>query len=170
MLYALLIVVIIVILYYWKKEGYSNDQLDWIAQKQQTIDRKPKLSKQDKIRGAINEQHEHFDVAVDEKAQDYSCDAQPTTAAPKGDDFNEYVIANAVDSQVIKNHATFVSENKNSPAVITGRTWSMDAHDSYDPIPWMGIRGRPQRVPVDNPDQEPDVDINLYPETQKLRW
>lgn len=173
MFYALLIVAVIIAIYYWKKEGYSNDQLDWLAQKQQSIDRrvadKP-LTKRDKIANALNEQRDHFEVAVDDKAQDYACDNQPRTSAPQGDDYNSFVIANAVDNSVVKNHARFVEENKNSAAVITGRTWSADAHDSYDPVQWIGIRGRPQRVAVDNPDQEPDIDISLFPEQQRLRW
>ncbi len=97
--------------------------------------------------------------------------ANNTYGAP-GSDFKDWITAQSVDPQVIKNHSEFIADRLNTVGTnITGRTYSPDSHDSYDPISWIGIRGRPQAVPTsDNQAQVPDVDYNLYSKTQKLRW
>ncbi len=87
-----------------------------------------------------------------------------------GADFKDWVSSQAVDNNVIKNHAEYVSDRESTTTQnITGRTFSPDSHDSYDPIPWIGLR-RPQAVPVCNPTQVPDVDYNLYDKSPKLTW
>lgn len=87
-----------------------------------------------------------------------------------GADFKDWVASQAVDLQVIKNHAEYVSDrDATTTQNITGRTFSPDAHDSYDPIPWVGLR-RPQAVPTCNPTQVPDVDYNLYEKDAKFTW
>lgn len=89
----------------------------------------------------------------------------------KGLSYNDYAAAQAVDQQVIKNHAEFVKERAQGGSVNwTGRTYSPDSNESYDPQPWIGIRGRPQRVQVCSPTQVPDMDLNLFPNQQKLVW
>jgi len=74
-----------------------------------------------------------------------------------GADYAAFAASSEIDPEVIKNHATFVSERSG----FTGRTFSPDSHDSYDPISWVGLR-RPEYVKVCNPTQIPDIDINLY--------
>lgn len=74
-----------------------------------------------------------------------------------GMDYAAFASTQEIDPEVIKNHATFVSERSG----FTGRTFSPDSHDSYDPISWVGLR-RPEYVKVCNPTQVPDIDINLY--------
>lgn len=86
-----------------------------------------------------------------------------------GADFKDYLTSQAVDNSVIANHAEFVRDRQKFGNV-TGRTYSPDSHDSYDPTPWIGIRGRPQNVPFGNPDQVPDVDFSLYADKQRVTW
>jgi hypothetical protein len=87
-----------------------------------------------------------------------------------GLEFKDWVTSQSVDPQVLKNHAEFVRDRiSDNPQNITGRTYSPDMHDSYDPIPWVGLR-RPQAVPVCNPTQVPDVDYNLYESRPKFTW
>jgi hypothetical protein len=88
-----------------------------------------------------------------------------------GLDFKDWVTSQSVDPQVLKNHAEFVADRlgTDNPQNITGRTYSPDSHDSYDPIPWVGLR-RPQAVAVCNPTQVSDVDYNLYETKPKFTW
>jgi len=80
-----------------------------------------------------------------------------------GMDYGSFVMSQAVDDQVIVNHANYVKNRKEfgTSGEYTGRTYSPDSHDSYDPIPWQGLR-RPEYVNQCNPTQVPDVDTNLY--------
>lgn len=86
-----------------------------------------------------------------------------------GMDYKDWVTAQSVDPAVIKNHAGFVKDQTKSNVNITGRTYSPDSHDSYDPVPWQGLF-RPQAVPVCNPTQVPDVDYDLYNKERKFAW
>jgi len=100
-----------------------------------------------------------------------TCDpADPATFAEweyggKDMDYKDWVTSQGVDDKVIENHLQFVKDKKGlgpGGEFITGRTWSPDSHDSYDPIPWIGIRGRPSAVPQLNPTQVPDLDTSFY--------
>ena len=87
-----------------------------------------------------------------------------------GLEYKDWVTSQSVDPQVLKNHAEFVKDRiSDNPQNITGRTYSPDMHDSYDPIFWIGLR-RPQAVPVCNPTQVPDTDYNLYETRPKFTW
>lgn len=80
-------------------------------------------------------------------------------------DYKEFVASQAVDEKVIANHLEFVRERRGlgpEGEFTTGRTYSPDSHDSYDPVPWVGIRGRPRAVPQCNPTQVPDMDTSLF--------
>lgn len=88
-----------------------------------------------------------------------------------GMDYKDWVASQAVDPAVLKNHAEFVQDRlENQQQWATSTAYSPDSHDSYDPIPWQGIRGRPQAVAMCNPTQVPDVDVNLYDKCQKVTW
>lgn len=91
-----------------------------------------------------------------------------------GLDYSDWVKAQGVDPEVRKNHAEFINERIGGAgvqgAITTGRTYSPDANDSYDPYPWIGIRGRPAAVPVCNPTQMPDTDFDYYPTQRKMTW
>lgn len=79
-------------------------------------------------------------------------------------DYKDYVASQAVDDKVIENHLQFVRDRKGlgpEATFVTGRVFSPDSHDSYDPIPWVGL-SRPQYVQQCNPTQVPDIDTNLY--------
>lgn len=124
-------------------------------------------------RNAMNEQMEYFATCKDtdetSKALDCVCGdnekfsfAENDYGAP-GMDYKAYVTSQAVDDKVIKNHLAYVEERKGlgPEGEFTGRTYSPDSHDSYDPIPWVGLR-RPQYVQQCNPTTVPDCDTNLY--------
>lgn len=86
-------------------------------------------------------------------------------------EYKDWVTSQSVDTQVIKNHSEFVKDRfLGNPSNVTGRTYSPDYHDSYDPVPWIGIRGRPQAVSQCNPTQVPDMDINLFVQKPKFIW
>jgi hypothetical protein len=91
-----------------------------------------------------------------------------------GLDYSDWVKAQGVDSEVQKNHSEFIKERLGGAgvqgAITTGRTYSPDSNDSYNPYPWIGIRGRPQAVAVCNPSQMPDTDFDLYPVKAKMSW
>jgi hypothetical protein len=91
-----------------------------------------------------------------------------------GLDYSDWVKAQGVDPEVQKNHAEFIKERQGGAgvqgAITTGRTYSPDSNDSYNPYPWIGIRGRPQAVAVCNPTQMPDTDFDLYPVKSKMSW
>lgn len=80
-----------------------------------------------------------------------------------GLDYNAWVSSQAVDDQVIKNHVDFVANIRGlgPNGEFTGRTYSADSHDSYNNIPWIGLR-RPEYVSMQNPTQVPDADLSLY--------
>ncbi len=79
--------------------------------------------------------------------------------------YNQWMKNQGVSADVQKNHSDWLADRNQvshgGGSYYTGRTYSVDSHDSYDPIPWIGLR-RPEYVPVGNPDQVPDVDYELY--------
>jgi len=83
----------------------------------------------------------------------------------KGLDYKTYMTSQGVGQDVIKNHQQYLSDRttleQTGAVFVTGRTYSPDSNDSYDPIPWIGLR-RPEYVKMCNPTQVPDVDVNLY--------
>jgi hypothetical protein len=88
-----------------------------------------------------------------------------------GMEYKDWVAAQSIDPAVIKNHADFVKDRETTgTGNVLGRTYSPDSHDSYDPIPWIGIRGRPEAVKTCNPTQQPDVNYDLYEDKPKLTW
>jgi len=96
---------------------------------------------------------------------DCVCGDDPSTAFAEYDygkpglDYKAFVTSQAVDAAVIHNHLQFVHGPNGYYS--TGRTYSPDSHESYDPIPWIGLR-RPEYVTQCNPTQVPDVDLDLY--------
>lgn len=116
----------------------------------------------------INEHSEYFNIVSGAETCTDTGFAVNEFGAP-GMDFKDWVMAQSVDPQTIKNHTEFVKDRTKNGEFMTGRTFTPDSHDSYDPIPWVGLR-RPQAVPVGNPDQTPDVDYNLYSNKPGLVW
>ncbi len=87
-----------------------------------------------------------------------------------GMDFKDWVASQAVDSQVIKNHAEFVKDRLgNDSQNITGRTWAVPDDIEVDQVPWVGLR-RPEAVPTCNPTQVPDTNYNWYLNQPKFTW
>ncbi len=89
----------------------------------------------------------------------------------EGMDFKDWVASQAVDPQMIKNHSEFIQDRfQQRGQNQLGRTYSPDSHDSYDPIPWMGLR-RPQAVKLSGINaQVPDVDYDLYSKNPTFTW
>ena len=83
--------------------------------------------------------------------------------------YHEWMTAQAIDPQIVSNHTAFVKDRTNQ-GNWTAIAYSPSSNDSYDPIPWQGILGRPQAVAVANPTQVPDIDQSLYAKTQKVVW
>jgi hypothetical protein len=128
------------------------------------------------------EQLEYFSACKDASEMNKSLDctgedgdgkfsyAENDYGAP-GLDYKSWVTSQAVDTAVLKNHSEFVKDRTGNNSInATGRTYAVPDDIEVDQIPWIGIRGRPQRVDVCNPTQVADVNIDYYPEKQKLRW
>jgi hypothetical protein len=115
------------------------------------------------------EQMEGFSVCKDpdevSKMLDCVCGDDPATTFAQFDygkpglDYKAFVTSQAVDAAVIHNHLQFVHGPNGYYS--TGRTYSPDSHESYDPIPWTGLR-RPEYVVQCNPTQVPDTNLDLY--------
>jgi hypothetical protein len=121
---------------------------------------------------AVQEQLEHFAVCGTNdgiKCENVDMSYGENEFGAPGMDYNSWVASQAVDDQVIKNHSEFVQDRMYNKVFWTGRVYTPDSHDSYDPLPWTGLR-RPVQAPQCNPTQVPDVDISLYDEKQKLRF
>ncbi len=104
-----------------------------------------------------------------------NCDEKNTYAVSEfggpGLTYGDWVKAQGLDPAVLENHAKFVADkNRNPSGNMTGRTWSPDRHMSYDPIPWVGLTGRPQAVAQCNPTQVPDLDLTLYETRPRFTW
>lgn len=131
---------------------------------------------------AIAEQVEHFASCSDEpKAMpDSDCLCRGDTFdyavheyGGPGMGYKDWAASQAVDAAVVQNHAQFMQErtdNAQKGGIITGRTYALPDHESYQPTPWIGIRGRPTRVPVCNPTEVTDDDEYWYPTAQKVVW
>lgn len=185
---AFLIVIILIIIYIMvrekKKEEKPNanttspnsqneaseSQKSSFTSKKSTKD----MSYEDIAKKALSESHEYFQVCRDpeevKKIAECICDGQDTFdhienayGAPNMD-YKSWVTSQAVSDDTIKNHQQYLADKQRfqtGGAFFTGRTMSPDSHDSYDPIPWIGLR-RPQYVEQCNPTQVPDVDLSLY--------
>mgnify|MGYP006879914587 FL=1 len=130
------------------------------------------LSLVTKEQRAVQEQLEHFAVCGANdgiKCENVDMSYGDNEFGAPGMDYNSWVASQAVDDQVIKNHSEFVQDRMYNKVFWTGRVYTPDSHDSYDPLPWTGLR-RPVQAPQCNPTQVPDVDISLYDEKQKLRF
>lgn len=87
-----------------------------------------------------------------------------------GKDFKDWVTEQAVDAATYKNHAEFTKDRFGSDTQnLTGRTYSPDSHDSYNFQPWVGL-GRPQAVPVNNPDQVSDTNDASFSTKSRFMW
>ena len=87
-----------------------------------------------------------------------------------GMDYKDWTATQAVDMQVIKNHAEFVKDRLgDNSETVTGRTWSPDDHTS-DQIPWVGLR-RPEAVPVSGySTQVPDMNLDWFKTKPVFTW
>ncbi len=174
-----------------KKTPSKKTKQDWQCKNKKTgdlLDVQMELEKaqpvnlEKKTNELMSENSEYFQVAKDDgesaKALDDTCDA--STGFPFGKDeygapgldYNSYVMSQAVDNQVIKNHGEWIQDRKNlnnKGTEFTGNTGGAQLsalRGTADGLGqnqnWIGIRGRPRKVAVVNPTQvtgdEPDED------------
>lgn len=120
---------------------------------------------------AAKENAEFFSECPEQCTADSKVEYAVNDFGAPGVDYKDWILGAALDPEVVKNHATFVKDRQGTTTQnVTGRTYSPDSHTSYDAQPWVGIRGRPQAVPVRNPDQVSDMDYSLFPKKRKLTW
>lgn len=131
---------------------------------------------------AIAEQVEHFTTCgdgaggipdVDTLCRGDSFNYAINEYGAPGMGYKDWAASQSVDGAVVANHAAFVRDRADpvqAGGIITGRTFALPDHESYQPTPWIGIRGRPTRVPVCNPTEVTDDDEYWYPSAQKLVW
>lgn len=125
---------------------------------------------------ALAQNIEHFSACVSSGMTDSSpgCEgsfSDNSEYGASGMDYKSWVTSQAVDTQVMVNHAEFVKDRTSTTGGnIVGKTFSPDSHDSYDPQPWIGLR-RPQAIQgYCNPTQVADMDINLFDKSPKFTW
>lgn len=139
----------------------------------------PKCSSPEK--NAAAEQHEYFSVVPanpDVKgALDCLCDGDDkfeyavNEFGGPGLEYKDWVTAQAVDPQVMKNHSEFVKDRLDK-GQWTGRTYTPEVRqelEGSDTVPWMGLR-RPQHVAVHDPTQVTDGNENSYTNTPTFTW
>lgn len=173
---ALIVVLLIVVIYLLVKgEQYKP------AVTQQSIDHQgnprghvktDNLTYEQKAQKALAENGEGFQVCAttvkDRDCGDACGGEVQFTSNVYGDgnqSYSDFAKSWAVDDKVIENHMMFVADRRglNGPEFLTGRTFSPDSHDSYNYMPWVGLR-RPEAAEgtLCNPTQVPDVDENLF--------
>lgn len=88
-----------------------------------------------------------------------------------GMDFKDWATSQAVDTAVLVNHANFVKDRlgDNTQNGTRGSMALGEIEGSYQ-VPWIGIRGPAQHVPVYNPTQVPDVDPSLFTDKPRFNW
>jgi hypothetical protein len=126
----------------------------------------------------INEHAEYFTSCGGNQAVAYSSDPCASDLeyavheyGGVGLDFKDWATAQSVDPSIIRNHKDFVKDRlANNTVNITGRTYSPDAHESYNEIPWQGIRGRPEAVAICNPQNMPEANQAVYASKPRLTW
>lgn len=182
-LLAVVVVVLVILIIYReysvsksKSDGANNSGAETFASPDDQIDLPTLETKQlnlaTKEQRAVQEQLEHFAVCGGNdgiKCENVDMSYGQNEFGAPGMDYNSWVASQAVDDQVIKNHSEFVQDRMYNKVFWTGRVYTPDSHDSYNPLPWTGLR-RPIQAPQCNPTQVPDVDISLYDEKQKLRF
>jgi len=172
-IYLAVIIILILLVLYLSKDTWmgvenlnpdiSVDKVGMKPLSNETLyEMKKRAIKDDTSRDNINfaESREFFSANPDENCSSEFNDS--------GLAFSDFIKSSAIDGEMVENHHKFVTEIADR-GLFTGRTISYDSHDSYDPIPWVGLR-RPQNVPVGNPDQLPDIDRSVYDNTQVLKW
>lgn len=124
---------------------------------------------------AIKENAEYFSNyqgSAEDKTADISDDKVSYSVGGWGPsmDYKDWTATQAVDTQVIANHAEFVKDRLgDNTENITGRTWSPDDHTA-DQISWMGLR-RPEAVPISGyTTQVPDMNMDWFNVKPVFTW
>lgn len=86
--------------------------------------------------------------------------------------YKDYITSQSVDKSVIENHAAFVKDSLNANGQnLTGRTYALGEVEGTDQTPWIGILGRPQKVPAHGlAAQVPDVDPRAFADKSRMTW
>lgn len=118
---------------------------------------------------SASQQREYFEGDIDEplSATDFQFSAKTYLNDMS---FGDFVAKHNLDPATISNHARYVDDRMmKDPSATIGRPTILDAHESYNPIPWQGLR-RPRKVAVDNPTQIADVDYDAYEDYDTIAW
>lgn len=86
-------------------------------------------------------------------------------------DYNAWIQQQALTPDVVKNHAAFLVDWAANPNK-TGKTFSPAINEIAPQVPWVGLRGPPQAVPITgiNSAQVQDIDMDWFPKQQRMRW
>jgi hypothetical protein len=167
----LIVVVVIMIIYFYRNNnGAIRDSktLDCIDRATGNVSTVKLDYVKDPEKMHTNENTEYFAVCGDSTdiQKQLSCYCEDSTGQFANDsyggpglDFKDYIMAQGVDAQVVRNHAEFAKERSQGGSVNwTGRTYAMpdEIETEFMPNAWVGIRGRPQAVPICNPTQVTD--------------
>jgi hypothetical protein len=159
----------------------SPNMNSWTCQNNQTgATTQVNMTTSSKEQAATMENAEYFTQCPSNKDVDNSCNAcdpsgQYTYAVNEfggaGLAYSDFVTSQAVDPQIIQNHAAFVSDQAaNNNQNITGRTYSPSQEvDSYQGIPFQGLR-RPEAVSQCDPDQVPDLSYDWFSKKSTISW
>jgi hypothetical protein len=182
----LIVVVVVLLLYIYRNKSARksgiNKVFDCVDRRSGDITTVKMESSKSPESVHTNENAEYFAVCGDSTdiQKQLSCYCSDSTGQFANDeyggpglDFKDYVMAQGVDAQVVRNHADFVRERSQGGSVNwTGRTWAMpdEIETEFMPKAWEGIRGRPQAVPICNPTQVTDPTSRQFTKDQKLTW
>jgi hypothetical protein len=181
----LLVIVIIVIIYvYRKKKGDADADESWTCYNNndaRVVQVDIAKTKSDMETDMHKEHFQYYNNQTNDpngNVDNAVLECSANGGQYSGLDFNKYpyggkdmgyadfVASQALDVQTVKNHNDYIKDRAalaSKGTLFTGRTYTPDSHDSYDPIPWIGLR-RPEAYPgmVKDPTQLTDIDERLY--------
>lgn len=176
---TILLVVVLILVYLHFTEAGKEMHAKWWAKLDEIKATKPAAAPAAPVAteaAATKENLEYFSSCGDGNIM--NCDGTDMRYATDefggpGLSYKDWAAMQVVDDSVIRNHKQFVADRSDgdiNKQNITGRTFAMDAHESLQQVPWIGIRGRPQMTSQCNPTQVPDVYDGAYSESPNMTW
>jgi hypothetical protein len=186
---ALLVVVVIILTVMLIRRGTQK-----VTTQTETFNLTPKSIKNAVMKklspeaSAIKEQAEYFTGSSTADSDSLSStsgfDYAQNNFGTAGGDFKDWVTAQAVDVEVLKNHANFVKDRTATTTQnLLGGTMNVSRKGEFDvdlQTNWIGLR-RPQALPVTDPSaqdelgmsntsQVPDIDVASFSKGPKFTW
>ena len=161
---AILIAIIVILILYVAYKSYKNEGLVdapaiLVADPAAPVAVQPVATGLGAVENAALQEQASYHSMVGENCEN-SNDCQQFNDTNM--DYREFVASKTLDSKTVDNHNEFVKDRMDKYGNWTGRTMAMPDWEEPDQIKWIGIRGRPQGVPVRNPDQVPDINYDWY--------